>query len=126
MITSNESNENYFSNTMDTPEDPYFIKLQKDLIRYFWSAGINIQNTGNKNTDYGEHFTTLNFPRDASLRKPSWVGYNNLRPNGTAKTTTHTITALPPHTDHRRTPPIHTAATYRRILPPHTVVLNLF
>ena len=53
------------------PSDAWisFIKgIRSSIIEAFWS-GVQIKETGDCNTDYGEHFSTLNFPSNAARKK---------------------------------------------------------
>ena len=53
--------------------------IRERLIQYFWGE-VQIKEVGDPNSDYGEHFSTLNFPKTA-VRKLKRKDQDNSRPS---------------------------------------------
>ena len=69
--SEDEPSKPHPSETKLKPSDEWisFIKgIRSSIIEAFWS-GVQIKQTGDCNTDYGEHFSTLNFPAGAARKK---------------------------------------------------------
>ena len=50
-------------------ETDFLLSAPERCIEHFWPKVI-LKSTGDRNCDYGEHYCTLNFPHNASKRKP--------------------------------------------------------